>query len=1028
MEAPAEPNSGLCADSISGKSSATSSASPSLPFFASHRFSKRALEGDTLHDVTLPSGDGPGKSGVIPLCDIFTTFRIFHLNVNDFSSHAHLLDALVHMHEFPEFVAITETHLREDLREIHLSNYELVSRRDRQDARPIHEKGWGGVALFARSDVYQNIVFTKSSDDIEATWHTLHSDIGPILVGVWYRPPRRGEVASIKQFELELERQTDFVGKIIVGDMNVHNEQWLRFSNGTSPEGRELEQVCTSHGLKQRVKKPTRGDHLLDLVLTDMIGHVRCDVVPGILDRDHSATIATVSVSIPSAEPSHRQCFNLKKAHWNNLKKDYEDEHWGSLFHDTNADIAALALTSRILEIARKHIPMKTVSDRPYKHPWVDKQCCELLKAKHDAIGTPDFPRARDACTAGFLAARDRHVATTKKELREAPPKDWWRTSKQLLAQSGDKAGIPPLQSNDTWAKEPSAKADLLSKTFRDKARLPELVTNDFSPVDQCAHSLDGFLRIRVRTVLKILKELDEHSGTGPDELPSVLLRRCAAQLALPITLLARLCLSSGRWPLCWRRHWVHPLHKKKSRANPVNYRGVHLTAQLSKVVERSVGSTFVPWLSKHGYGEHQYAYSSNKSHRDVLAINVCSWLLLFEEGRAVGLYCSDVSGAFDRVDRDRLSAKLRASGLHPKVVVFLESWLEDRISNVIVAGASSVDEVLANSVFQGTVLGTCLWNLFYADARFAVRQLQFTETVFADDFNCWTALDKDVKELDAVIKLSECQHNLHAWGGANRVVFDPVKEEFVLMRRFRALGPNFRLLGITFDPQLLMHTGARKIAVEAGWRLQSILRPRRFFNPPELVRLYKSLVPSYVESGTPGYFHAAPSTLECIDRVQRRFLRAMNMTDEDALLNFRLAPLETRRDISILGMPHRVNLGLVSPQMQELFPRVGVRPVDRRSVASRVRSARSYHDRQLLDRVSATSTVQFRLSIFGMVQCYNALPQSIVNASSVKAFQRSLQLKLIDRVRGGYDDWQQIFTIGRRYASILRFQAFFHG
>ena len=140
------------------------------------------------------------------------------------------------------------------------------------------------------------------------------------------------------------------------------------------------------------------------------------------------------------------------------------------------------------------------------------------------------------------------------------------------------------------------------------------------------------------------------------------------------------------------------------------------------------------------------------------------------------------------------------------------------------------------------------------------------------------------------------------------------------------------------------------------------------------------------------------------------------------------MAPLETRRDISILGMLHRVNLGLVSPQMQELFPRVGVRPVDRRSVASRVRSARSYHDRQLLDRVSATSTVQFRLSIFGMVQCYNALPQSIVNASSVKAFQRSLQLKLIDRVRGGYDDWQQIVTIGRRYASILRFQAFFHG
>ena len=59
----------------------------------------------------------------------------------------------------------------------------------------------------------------------------------------------------------------------------------------------------------------------------------------------------------------------------------------------------------------------------------------------------------------------------------------------------------------------------------------------------------------------------------------------------------------------------------------------------------------------------------------------------------------------------------------------------------------NSDDQALANSVFQGTVLGPPLWNYFYADARFSVRNLGFTETVFADDFNCWTPLDKDVSE-----------------------------------------------------------------------------------------------------------------------------------------------------------------------------------------------------------------------------------------------------------------------------------------
>ena len=79
------------------------------------------------------------------------------------------------------------------------------------------------------------------------------------------------------------------------------------------------------------------------------------------------------------------------------------------------------------------------------------------------------------------------------------------------------------------------------------------------------------------------------------------------------------------------------PLHKKKAKSDPKNYRGVHLTQQLAKVVERAVGGVFVPWLGINGFDEHQYAYAKGKSHRDDLAVNVCSWLPLLEDGFAVG-------------------------------------------------------------------------------------------------------------------------------------------------------------------------------------------------------------------------------------------------------------------------------------------------------------------------------------------------------------------------------------------------------
>ena len=132
------------------------------------------------------------------------------------------------------------------------------------------------------------------------------------------------------------------------------------------------------------------------------------------------------------------------------------------------------------------------------------------------------------------------------------------------------------------------------------------------------------------------------------------------------------------------------------------------------------------------------------------------------------------------------------------------------------------------------------------------MRQLGYVETVFADDLNCWVDLSKDTSWDHASARLAECQTSLHRWGAANRVAFDPGKKEFVFIRRRNAMGNDFRILGVDFDPQLLMRKAARKIATEAGWRVKAILRAKRFFSTPELVRLYKAHVRSYIESGIP--------------------------------------------------------------------------------------------------------------------------------------------------------------------------------
>ena len=48
---------------------------------------------------------------------------------------------------------------------------------------------------------------------------------------------------------------------------------------------------------------------------------------------------------------------------------------------------------------------------------------------------------------------------------------------------------------------------------------------------------------------------------------------------------------------------------------------------------------------------------------------------------------------------------------------------------------------------------------------------------------------------------------------------------------------------------------------------------------------------------------------------------------------------------------------------------------------------------------------------MFGLVHCYNALPQSVVELPSMKLFQRSMQQALLKFARSGAEDGPKLFS-----------------
>ena len=124
-------------------------------------------------------------------------------------------------------------------------------------------------------------------------------------------------------------------------------------------------------------------------------------------------------------------------------------------------------------------------------------------------------------------------------------------------------------------------------------------------------------------------------------------------------------------------------------------------------------------------------------SARDLVTALMMSWILAICTGYKIGGYLGDITGAFDRVFKDYLLAKLCSAGVGDQFLNFLLSYLQPRRAVVVVEGVASDEFEIANQVFQGTVLGPPLWNTFFSDVTQPAASTGGDPSIFADDLSC---------------------------------------------------------------------------------------------------------------------------------------------------------------------------------------------------------------------------------------------------------------------------------------------------
>ena len=207
-----------------------------------------------------------------------------------------------------ELIAITETWLNCNIldNEILSSEYN-IHRRDRL-------RRGGGVLLAVKEGIRCQRRLDLETD-CEILWCELNLNSNPGLsyfVGVFYRPPDT-DLIYLTELTNSLEKLPPSCKILLLGDFNLPNIEWTLVSplQQDSLSDYFCDYIVNYFGLSQLVKTPTRGNALLDLVLTNTPENISSiDIDCGLGNSDHNIIFFgfNVYISRPRQAPAQLQC------------------------------------------------------------------------------------------------------------------------------------------------------------------------------------------------------------------------------------------------------------------------------------------------------------------------------------------------------------------------------------------------------------------------------------------------------------------------------------------------------------------------------------------------------------------------------------------------------------------------------------------------------------------------------------------------------------------------------------------------
>ena len=176
------------------------------------------------------------------------------------------------------------------------------------------------------------------------------------------------------------------------------------------------------------------------------------------------------------------------------------------------------------------------------------------------------------------------------------------------------------------------------------------------------------------------MTNLNVNKASGPDHIPSRILKIAAKPLSRCLALLFNRSLASGTLPQDWCTANITPVFKKGERFKAANYRPVSLTCICSKLMEHIMVSQVRDHFDEYAIlSDYQHGFRSRLSCDTQILTLTQELHEHLEEKSQFDMTVLDFSKAFSKVPHQRLLKKLWKYGVRGATHSWIEAFLMNR-------------------------------------------------------------------------------------------------------------------------------------------------------------------------------------------------------------------------------------------------------------------------------------------------------------------------------------------------------------